>query len=487
MMINRRRSMSSSLRCLVASGFVLSILVFLCLVTNSRLDNSMTLDSVTPVPSESDTKNTDGNIWTLLPGETQRVYLPKFVREVGITVVPDARYTDPTVHAAVFNFGRHQPCPPMTGPTVNLEHDTKFDLPGGGYEYDYYNLLPGSTIDVRFQQIVGGTYFYLLQGASALRDIETGTNVDPSRWEKIAVAKRYIKPTTDATSPRRNTTVHYDVPGPNNDIYTLVYDNDSTVQTSSVDVETDLILTSYDLHGYHLPDCDNMSWRRGSPHGDSCRVLATQQNCVIVEAFSIDSLASLSSSVSDDEKVISVRIETYRNWTVISLLSAIPWSVAVLICVCQFLLHRFDGCCYRRRYWCGCRSCCSGGGGASAESDDADYANSTDHDTTNPNNISTLVEPLLPHTSGEEDINYDRIEQSSNNISRPPPTAPPHYIIAAEGGDVTTIAPIPPSAPFEEEQQQQQQDPAIIVIPPEHVYVTSSEATMPIPPTKSTK
>ena len=84
---------------------------------------------------------------------------------------------------------------------MELHHDSQYDLAPGEYVYDYYNLNPGSTVDVRFHQRYGGTYFYLLRGARALRDIRDGTT-DWHDWADTAVAQDHSRSTATPRGER---------------------------------------------------------------------------------------------------------------------------------------------------------------------------------------------------------------------------------------------------------------------------------------------
>ena len=333
------------------------------------------------------------NLWTLTAGETRRIYLPRLVQDVSITV---AEGSDPDVLAAVFRLSK---CPPLTGPAVSIQHDSEFDLAGGGYEYDYYNLYPGSSIDVSFNQLAGSTYFYLLKGADALRDIQTGRNTDPSHWEKIAVLKRYI---TTSSGPRSND-VHYKVRGADNDIFTLVYDNASMQRDSSIDIESDLVMTTYDLGGF-TPRCDNMKWRAGN-YGDSCRVKARRDDCLVLESFSV---------AGDDgvERVISFHIDASRQWTAIGLWSAVPLALSCIICVLRCLVG----------------SCCG-------SNMDPDASSAGD-----------VAEPLLSGLERDPDGTDLSVTEE---FARPPPTAPLEEevspsVIVIPPEDVTTL-PVDPA------------------------------------------
>lgn len=470
---------------LVPGGLFTSLLLFCVLVRNSASDNLWTIDSSAAVSSISasvanpnnihvvdSTINMDNsnvvedtvygnifgsNIWTLYLGETQRVYLPRLVKEIRVTAVSNYEDVDvldkddgatttsgaatgPSVKAAVFKF-RTNNCPPLTGPPTTFQHDSKFDTPGGAFEYDTYNLYRGSTIDVRFHQLAGGTYFYLLKGAKALEEIQKGTNTDPSHWDDIAVVTRHIKPST----PSSRSDVHYVVRGSeDNDIYTLAYDNDSNTRVSSLDVETDLVLSTYDLYGYQ-PSCDNMS----SYWNSSCRIAATKKNCVILEAFSVAAADDTNDDESEeadgtmgqqqrrrrDETVdqknggggeagfIRLKIDTYRNWTLIGILSAIPWFLSVVVFGCW----NCSFCCFGTILCCVCCCCPSGSSSSNNSNDNTD-----------------LEEPLLP-PQGHDGIDPEEME-------RPPPTAPHHQTATTAATAPISDMP-PPSAPVEDDSQ----------------------------------
>ena len=344
------------------------------------------------------------DVWTLVPGETHRVYLPRLVRGVRVTVTG---VSDLDVRAAVFKLAK---CPPLSGPQVTVQHDSAFDLPGGGFEYDYYNLYPGSTVDVRFTQLAGSTYFYLLKGIDALRDIQTGRNTDPDHWESIAVAKRFVTPTTSTS----NNDVHYKLRGADNDIYTLVYDNASMQRDSSLDVESDLVMSTYDLAGY-TPRCDNMMWRGAGGNGDSCRLSATRDDCVVLEAFS-------TSGNHDGDRVILLRVEAWGQWMTIGGWSVVPLMLSCVACA----LH-----------WLVVLCCCKGSTRAGGDMNDGDDA--------------AAAEPLLSEVGRNG---------SDGEYQLPPPMAPLEDQLMP-----------PPTAPLEEPATA----PSVIVIPPEDVTTLPTE------------
>lgn len=380
-------------------GLGASLVLWLGLVSNSGLDTGTALGA-------------GASVWTLYAGETQRILLPWMVRALQVSVVPDST-SDPDLEAAVFSFV--QSCPPLNGPPLLLEHDSDLDLAGGDFEYDYYYFSPGSTVDVRIHQLVGGTYFYLLKGADALRDLQMGTNLEPSHWESIAVAQQYVT---------NNGSVHYRTKGSSGDVYTLVYDNESSRRQASLDVETDLVLTTYNLAGFS-PWCDHMSRDAGS----TCFLPVNQNNCIILEAFSKDQeelsqeeraagpttekeSTSRSGTIGQSDRMISLRLEVYRNWRRIFGFPSIPFALSLLVRICQLLLV----------------FCCG---------------------TANDN---LEGEPLL----GEPLILPEEQEESAP--VRPPPTAP-GYVPVATAAAATHPQ---PSAPVEE-------GPPVIVIPPESV------------------
>merc|ERR1712176_246676 len=383
----------SPCRWLRHSGLIFTCLVFLVLIRNSMMENLVTIDS----------KN---NILTLFAGQTQRIYIPFFTREVRVTVVNDPPASR-GVRAAMFKF---QKCPLLNGPRVELQHDSKLDLEASGFVYDYYNFNYGSSVDIWFDQLGGGTYFYLLKGAQALKDIQTGINTDPNHWERIAVKKSHLQAGT-RTSLHYQTTRRDD----NDNIYTLVYDNESTRSISSIDVQTDITFTTHDLSGYR-PICDDMR------QYDSCRAPASRQDCIIMEAFSIDdqgekSQHPLTNITASDVGTISLQIDTYRNWKKITLLSFIPLFVSLFIYSCIFVWKNI---CHRN------------------ESDN-------DHER-------ALTESLLPPA---EDV-----EAEESNMDRPPPTAPPH----APEAVIPVASPPRPSAPVED---------GVVTVPPENVEVVT--------------
>lgn len=389
----------------ILGGVLFSVLVFLVLIRNSATENLVSADSTY-------------NIRKMFAGETQRIYLPILTRDVSVTVVHDP----PTVRgmrAAVF---KSRNCPSLNGPRVELQHDSELDLQANDFVYDYYNMNPGSSVIVGLDQISGGTYFYLLHGAKALKEIQTGTNVDPDYWERIAVAKSHD------TSNRYFQTVtsgwDYD------NIYTLVYDNESTSLVSSVDVKTDIVLTTHDLSG-HTPICDHMRI------GYSCRVAANRADCIIVEAFSVSDDQQqnerkkevdplLDENADSDTGTISVRIETSRNWKKIAVFSTIPLSVSVLVSVLIYICK----CLWR-------------------------WIQVQRNEIIESNQYGISTEPLIPpEGDGAEGEIRDR----------PPPMAPHHVPEVATAA--SSPATLQPTAPVED-------DVGVVVIPPESVEVVT--------------
>ena len=374
----------------IFGGMIVSLLFFLILVQNSTTTNFVSGNS-----------SYSGDIRTMFAGETLRVYVPMLTRSVSVEVVHDPP-TSRGMRAALY---KSKKVPSLTGPKLELQHDSELDLKGDSFVYDYYNLNPGSSVSVRMNQINndGGTYFYLLEGAKALQELQDGTNVDPNHWERIAVAK--AGPHGGNAFFKLTNTYKPD------NIYTLVYDNQSTHRVSSVDVETDIVMTTNDLHGYN-PACDHMRT------GDACHVYASRSDCVILEAFAVQEEDGIEEE-GEGDKTISLRIETYRDWKSIAIYSTIPLAISV------FYLW---GCIF---YCCCCK-----------------------RNQTSIDGIAT--EPLLSPNELEEG------ESEAAAADQPPPTAP-HFV-------ETSPPPVQASAPLEVEPQQPDN---VVVIPPESVQVVT--------------
>jgi len=364
------------------------------------------------------------NTRTMFVGETHRVYIPMLTQEVRITVVHDPP-TSRGTRAAVY---KSRTCPSLTGPKVELQHDSELDLQGGGYVYDYYNLNPGSSVSVWLDPISGTsrtTYFYLLHGAKALQDLQTGSNLNPDYWERIAVVQSYGNKNTEYQTPTRGSSWDYD------NIYTLLYDNESDIRLSSVDVKTDISLTTHNLNGY-TPSCDYMTI------DDSCNVVTNPNNCIIVEAFSVNNDGELldqeekeeteeekedqeallhekniatTTTTDDGNKTISIRIETYRNWTKLIVLSSIPLFISISICLFLYLWRCI--CTSRRQR------------------------------RNNNNNNAISTEPLLASEG-------DGVEEEGVlGDNRPPPTAP-HHPVPEATAEVVATTPQPTAPPFDD-------------------------------------
>lgn len=233
-----------------------------------------------------ETKDSRNNVSRILfTGETQRIDLPRYARDIRITAVDGS-----TATRAAVSLSRK--CPPLTGGKLRVHESLIRDYDPLGYEWFPYNLNPGSSVDVGLVQHGGSTNFYLLKGAKALEEIETGSNTDPRHWDKIAVAK--AKVTSGQAKHISYQRSSWDKDQDN--IYTMVYDNPSKRYMSEVDITTSFVLTTHALKPNDIK-CDHMDPR----YHDYCTLSVSRNDCIIVEAFTADGSSGFKTVTLDVE------------------------------------------------------------------------------------------------------------------------------------------------------------------------------------------
>eukprot|EP00934_Nitzschia_sp_Nitz4_P002729 Nitzschia sp. Nitz4//scaffold72_size95085//22402//23229//NITZ4_004749-RA/size95085-exonerate_est2genome-gene-0.68-mRNA-1//1//CDS//3329557342//2719//frame0 len=164
-------------------------------------------------------------------GETWQIVTPPFWSRTSFEI--SASTTEPGLEVYSFPpvvMGKSLSCPiPGTEdkPLSLVSNNDTMTLHVDEYQYDYFHLNAGSTINARIRQISGSANIYLLQGAKAvetLRGDDEDNDMSIQSVRAQSILKRY-------SAEGKVTTIKYDVLQP--DLYALVYDNAGGWDTST--------------------------------------------------------------------------------------------------------------------------------------------------------------------------------------------------------------------------------------------------------------
>lgn len=238
--------------------------------------------------------------WTLNGGETRRIPTkPILTKRIEI---------QSQVGNGMLVYDIAGACPPLTGPTVALNETWKLHLSPDDYQYDYYYLTMGSTLQVTFHQHHGATDISILKGTSQLHNVESGEDF-PS-FASQALFTRYTTAAGHHHSP--NTVFQYTVP--TSDVYIIVYDNASS-SSGRARAMIHVDLATYDLSN-QIPLND-----KSYCQALTCTVVTKRKMCLLLQASGPD--------------IVTVHITAKRKWLVISLIALIPILIALVLRMLQ--------------------------------------------------------------------------------------------------------------------------------------------------------
>ena len=237
--------------------------------------------------------------WTLNGGETRRIPTkPILTKRMEI---------QSQVGNGMLVYDIAGACPPLTGPIVSLNETWKLHLSPDDYQYDYYYLTMGSTLQVTFYQHHGATDISVLKGTGQLHNVESGE--DFPAFASQALFTRYTMAADHHHSPP--TVFKYTVP--ESDVYIIVYDNASSSSgraRAMIHVE----LATYDL-------ANQPSLKGKDCQALTCTVDTKRNMCLLVQASGPD--------------VVTVHITAKRKWLAISLIALIPILIALVLRMLQ--------------------------------------------------------------------------------------------------------------------------------------------------------
>jgi hypothetical protein len=238
--------------------------------------------------------------WTLNAGESRRIEIPILNRQI----VLSSSYISSTMvlDALVYDL---KTCPPLTGPPVSLNATREITLGLGEYQYDYFFLNTGSTIDLTVEQSQGNSIIYILEGANALRRLETPSTDDDPFGKDIVVQGQ--------AAAGGNVTLSYKVK--QSDIYTLVYDNAlTTTSEANLTAHYKVEMTTYEVKD-DVPICSSLRMKCELDHPN-------RGSCLLVQAYS---------EHIDHSQVVTVKVHGKRSWLQILIYSVLPYLIAMAL------------------------------------------------------------------------------------------------------------------------------------------------------------
>lgn len=246
------------------------------------------------------------SLWTLNPGESRVVDLPR--GEALSRLVRIHRVSNNQGNLSVYHFALG--CPPLSSSTA-IETAMNVHLGSGDYTFEEYFLNVGSTVSVKLTLSQGGAILALIKGESALDRWMLEDNDNEGSRSHIVSDYAYAGGKSSA---------HISYIANNADTYAIAYNN--ALQSSAVgEVVVSIRSTTFDLQGKH-PTC--------SPDESDCSIglgLGESGSCIILQVSSLPEGLDLSTS----DSIVSVDIMTHRRWGMILVLSALPILLSFLI------------------------------------------------------------------------------------------------------------------------------------------------------------
>ena len=280
-------------------GFILSIILLIILMSMSPVSQSFVLS----------------------PGETFRIPVTSSVLTQYIQMTNEENMEVNMYHIT-------EKCPPLSGPTSEIDESYNMTLEPGDYEYDFYHLNKGSRIKATLSLDNSGGDLLLFRGKDSLQKFldESSGDVDPLRQSYASGSG------SDA---------HISYTATRSDTYYIIYDN-VLAQTLQGKVQIQIIETSYDISGYS-PQCATFQ-----NYQSDCTVnlpLGSSVGCILVAASNDDDemISATESNQNTGNISGSIRIERHRRWSYIIIISCIPTMISLLQILITKLMYQNHG------------------------------------------------------------------------------------------------------------------------------------------------
>ena len=329
--------------------------------------------------------------WSMHPRESRQVptagFLTDAVQVISRTpssaphnsVHPTNNDTDTATRGiAVYAVGTRE-CPPLTGPPVTLKGPSQeLVLLHNAFEYQYFYLNKGSTMRVTVHQIMGATNILVLKGNKVLARIQdkrssrSGHNSMDTLWSDVSLDFSTEQIMLEQFSwAQEGGPIEFSFTSPSSDVYVLLYDNAAANEAATLEVQYDMVLTTYNLEG-HEPWCSHSAPVPASSSSSSlllpwfypeeeqitsftCPPLDTSTaGCIIVEAIehpgdgshknntnsNITAYSYLELGQGLGEGLVEVIVFTTRKWLYIGGISILPPLLLAVWCYCRQLKKR---------------------------------------------------------------------------------------------------------------------------------------------------
>ena len=239
--------------------------------------------------------------WILNVGESRRIETPILSRQITVSARSSVNK-----NVVVYDLAE---CPPLTGPPVTLQDDLSMSLQVDEYQYDYFFLNAGSSVNLTVHQSQGSSELYILEGANALRRLQTPSAADSDPFGKDAVVTGFASAESDVS-------LSYKVG--RSDVYTIVYDNPSSSETSVLQAHYTAILTTYDLQGY-APICRDLQ--------KDCHIhRPARGSCLLIQAPK----DQRNKKKNPNDNLVTVKVRGQRRWLPILIYAIIPYLLGLL-------------------------------------------------------------------------------------------------------------------------------------------------------------
>jgi hypothetical protein len=285
--------------------------------------------------------------WTMNPGENRHVatagILTDTVQVVSLT--PSSGHDSQrggnqtaTLGMAVYATGSDMDCPLLTGDPVTVDAPPQeIVLLHNAFQYQYFYMNMGSTMQVTVYQSRGACNILVLKGNKVLARIQNKRKKYPPYPEESLSDFELLFSTEEVVLERvawteQGAPIEFSFTSPANDVYVLLFDNSATNNPAAFNVSYHMVLTAYNLKGL-VPWCSH-SGPVGTPMPSlseetyfTCPPLqVASAGCIIVEATEANghrqNATTKVSFYGGDN--IEITLYTTRRWFFLTLLSILP-------------------------------------------------------------------------------------------------------------------------------------------------------------------
>ena len=235
--------------------------------------------------------------WTLNAGESRRIEVPILQRRIVVSS------ENATLDAVVYDL---ESCPPLTGRPVTVKDSRSLTLGLNEFEYDYFFLNIGSAINIKMDTAKGNPVAYIVQGANALKRLETPSRDDDPLGKDIVA---------QVSSSATDNVVELSYTVSQSDMYSLVYDNAlAGAEDCQLTISYTVVMTTYNLEEF-LPICNSLA--------ADCEIdRPNHGSCLLVES---------ERRRQKRQTVVTIDVKGRRRWLPILIYSALPYLMCMVL------------------------------------------------------------------------------------------------------------------------------------------------------------